>query len=142
MISYLIDTNIISELNKPAPDAACLKWLEQNEDRCALSSVTLAELSFGIERLADGKNKSQRARDFDFLLEDYKGRFYDFDGPAAVEWGRYAARLEAQFGAGWWKTFDFRDTQIAAIAREYGLIVVTRNEKHFPLCELVNPFTT
>ena len=57
-----------------------------------------------------------------------------------MEWGRYAAALEADMGTDWWKTFDFRDTAIAAIARAYGLAIVTRNEKHFPLCELVNPF--
>lgn len=117
-----------------------MAWLEANEGKCGLSAVTISELRYGVERMAAGKNKKQRARDFDFMLHDYKGRFFDFDGPAAVEWGRYAAELEAQFGADWWKTFDVRDTQIAAIAREYGLTVVTRNEKHFPLCDLVNPF--
>jgi len=141
MILFLLDTNIVSELGKAAPDAACVAWLKANEGKCALSAITLSELRYGVERLADGKNKAQRARDFDFLLEDYQGRFYDFDGAAAVEWGRYAAELESTFGADWWKTFDVRDTQIAAIAREYGLKVVTRNEKHFPLCEVVNPFS-
>jgi predicted nucleic acid-binding protein len=140
MIRYLLDTNIVSELTKPAPAPACLAWLEQNGSASALSATTLAELKYGIERLAEGKHKQQRARDFDFLLEDYKGRFFDFDGPAAVEWGRYAAALEADLGADWWKTFDFRDTAIAAIAREYGLAIVTRNARHFPLCEVVNPF--
>jgi len=140
MILFLLDTNIVSELSKPAPDAACVAWLDANEGKCGLSVVTLSELRYGVERLADGKNKSQRARDFDFLLEDYRGRLFEFDGPAAVEWGRYAAELEARYGSDWWKTYDLRDTQIAAIAREYGLTVVTRNEKHFPLCDLVNPF--
>jgi predicted nucleic acid-binding protein len=142
MIAYLLDTNIVSELTKPAPDNRCLAWLEKNQTACALSSITLSELRYGIERMPDGKNKNQRAHDFDFLLEDYQGRFYEFDGPSAVEWGRYAAELESGFGADWWKQFDLRDTQIAAIAREYGLIVVTRNGKHFPGCEVVNPFTS
>ncbi len=139
-MNLLLDTNIVSELTKTAPDKNCLAWLAKNADECAISTVTLAELRYGIERLPEGRHKAQRARDFDFMLEDYAGRFYDFDGPAAVEWGRYAAKLEADYGADWWKIFDFRDTQIAAIAREYGLKVVTRNEKHFPDCEVVNPF--
>ena len=141
MILYLLDTNIVSELRKPAPDAACVAWLDANEGRCGVSAVSISELRYGVERLAEGKNKTQHARHFDFLIEDYKGRFFDFDGNAAVEWGRYAAQLETQFGLDWWKTFDVRDTQIAAIAREYGLKVVTRNEKHFPFCDVVNPFT-
>jgi predicted nucleic acid-binding protein len=43
-------------------------------------------------------------------------------------------------GSDWWKQFDFRDTQIAAIGREYGLTVATRNVKHFPFCQTENPF--
>jgi predicted nucleic acid-binding protein len=59
----------------------------------------------------------------------------------ASEWGRYAAQLEAEFGSDWWKHYDLRDTQVAAIAREYGLTVATRNEKDFPFCETENPFS-
>jgi predicted nucleic acid-binding protein len=140
MILHLLDTNIVSELTKPAPDARCVAWLEQNQKACAVSSITLSELRFGIERLEEGKNKNLKARAYDFLLEDYKGRFYDFDAPSAAEWGRYAAELEKKMGADWWKQIDLRDSQIAAIAREYGLSVATRNGKHFPRCEVVNPF--
>lgn len=60
--------------------------------------------------------------------------------PAAAEWGRYAAELESASGPDWWKHYDFRDTQIAAIAREYGLTVATRNAKHFPFVSTENPF--
>jgi predicted nucleic acid-binding protein len=49
-------------------------------------------------------------------------------------------RLETGYGSDWWKQFDLRDTFIAGIAREYGLTVATRNTKHFPYCETVNPF--
>lgn len=140
-MTWLLDTNIVSELTKPAPDPVCVIWLEARAADCAISSITLAELRWGIERLPDGKRKADRERDYAFLLEDYQGRFFDFDGPAAAEWGRYPAELEAGFGSDWWKHYDFRDTQIAAIAREYGLTVVTRNVKHFPFCpNIENPF--
>ena len=142
MNGWLLDTNILSELSKANPDPACLDWLRAKRGQCFISTITAAELSFGIERLPEGRRKSELARAFAFLQEDYAGKFFDFDGPAAVEWGHYAAELEADFGADWWKTFDFRDTQIAAIAREYGLAVVTRNEKHFPFCDVVNPFSS
>ena len=139
-MTWLLDTNIVSELTKPAPDSACVLWLETHEADCAISTITLAELRWGIERMADGKKKAERERDFRFLLEDYRGRFFEFDGPAAAEWGRYAAELEAEYGVDWWKRFDFRDTMIAATAREYGLTVATRNVKHFPFVETENPF--
>jgi len=139
-MTWLLDTNIVSELTKPAPDSKCVAWLEARANDCAISTITLAELRWGIERLPDGKRKSERERDYAFLTEDYAGRFYEFDGPAAAEWGRYAAELERTHGTDWWKQFDFRDTKIAAIAREYGLTVATRNAKHFPFCQTENPF--
>ena len=137
---YLLDTNTVSELKKKNPDAKCVQWVTANKLDAGLSVVSLAELRYGVERLPEGKHKAHRTRDFEFLLQDYRGRFFDFDGPAATEWGRYAAELEKAFGGDWWKTYDFRDTQIAATAREYGLVVATRNEKHFPFCQTVNPF--
>lgn len=105
-----------------------------------MSAITVAELRYGLERLPEGKRKATAEREMRFLLEDHAGQFFEFDGPAAVEWGRYAAELEAAFGSDWWKQFDLRDTQIAAIAREYGLTVATRNEKDFPFCAVENPF--
>lgn len=137
---WLLDTNVACEATKPQADANCLAWIEARQDDCALCSITVAELRYGIERLSEGKKKAQLEREFEFLREDYQGRFYDFDGPAAYEYGRYTAELEGEYGSGWWKQFDLRDTQIAAIAREYGLTVATRNTKHFPFCQTVNPF--
>ena len=139
-MTFLLDTNVVSEITKPVPDEKCLAWVEANTLDCAISTVSLAELRFGIERLTAGKRKSELDREFSFLCEDFTGRFFEFDGPAAAEWGRYAAELEADAGADWWKHFDFRDTQIGAIAREYGLTVVTRNAKHFKFVASVNPF--
>ena len=140
MTPYLLDTNVLAEASKPAPDAACLAWLEAQRGNCAISTVTVAELRYGIERFPEGKRKAAAETWFRFMMEDYSGACIAFDGPAATEWGRLAAELEAHYGSDWWKTFDFRDTQIAAIAREYGLTVATRNTKHFPFCQTVNPF--
>ena len=139
-MTWLLDTNIVSELTKPQPDPTCEAWLDAHAADCAISTITLSELRFGIERLPEGKRKAGKNRDFGFLAEDYHGRFFDFDAPSAFEWGRYAAELEAAYGSDWWKQFDLRDTQIAAIAREYGLTVVTRNVRHFPFCKIANPF--
>lgn len=139
-MTFLLDTNVVSELTKPAPDAKCVAWLNTHADECVISTVTRAELRYGIERLTDGKRKAVFERDFSFLCEDFTGRFFEFDGPAAAELGRYAAELESASGPDWWKHYDFRDTQIAAIAREYGLTVATRNAKHFPFVSTENPF--
>jgi len=140
MTSYLLDTNIVSETSKPAPDANCIAWLKSKRGQCRLSSVTVAELRYGIERMPEGKRKAGAESEFQFLCDDFTG-LLEFDGPAAYEWGRYAAELEAEHGADWWKHFDMRDTLVAAIAREYGLTVATRNGKHFPFCQTENPFS-
>ena len=139
-MTWLLDTNIISETSKPEPDANCVAGLKARRGQCQLSSVTVSELRYGIERMPEGKRKSAAETVFQFLSEDYASQLVYFDGPAAYEWGRYAAELEGEFGADWWKQFDVRDTQIAAIAREYGLTVATRNVKHFPFCQVENPF--
>jgi toxin FitB len=139
-MTFLLDTNIVSETSKPQPDVNVVNWLKSNRGQCALSSVTLAEMRYGIERLPNGKRKTALDTKLQFLVEDYADMLYEFDGAVAYEWGRYAAELEAEHGVNWWKQFDFRDTQIAAIAREYGLTIATRNTEHFPFCSIVNPF--
>ena len=139
-MNFLLDTNVVSEVSKPKPDPKCVGWLRAHRGECILSVITVAELCYGVERLPEGKRKALAMKEFRFLLENYAGQFLDFDGPAASEWGRYAAELEAARGSDWWKHFDLRDTQIAATAREYGLTVVTRNISHFPFCRSENPF--
>src|SRR5438477_5462063 len=138
-MTWLLDTNVVAEVTKPSPDKRCQAWLDARGDHCAVCSITIAEIRWGIERLTEGKKKSELERQFEFLQEDYRGRFYAFDGAAAFEWGRYAAELEGVYGSAWWKQFDFRDTQLAAIAREYGLSIATRNVRHFPFCQVENP---
>jgi len=140
-MNWLLDTNVVSELTKEKPDATLLAWLKERRGKCFLSTITLSELRYGIERLADGRRKAELEREFAFLLEDYQGRFFDVDGNIAAEWGRYAALLEKHHGKGWFEQFDYRDTMLAATAREYGLGLATRNVKHFPLVPTVeNPF--
>lgn len=139
-MTFLLDTNVVSETAKPQPSEQVVKWLQVNRGACVLASITIAEMRYGIERLPDSKRKARLETKFKFLAEDYAAQLYEFDGPAAFEWGRYAAELEAEHGAEWWRTFDLRDTMIAAIAREYGLTIATRNTDHFPFCITVNPF--
>ena len=137
---YLLDTNVVSEATKEMPDSRCLAWLDATRGHCALSTITLAELRYGIERRADGKEKARLDRTYRFLTEDHRERILEFNWAAASEWGRYAAELEAAYGEKWWEQFDLRDTQIAAIGRSAGLTVATRNLKHFPFVPTVNPF--
>jgi predicted nucleic acid-binding protein len=138
-MKYLLDTNVISERAKPTAQAICLQWLAVHHQDCAVSSVTLAELRYGVERLPEGKRKRALAKKLDFLLQDYRESVLVFDEGAAAEWGGYIAELEEQFGQGVLEQLDYPDTQNAAIALSCGLKIVTYNEKDFPEVDTINP---
>jgi toxin FitB len=102
-MSWLLDTNIVSELRKPKPDPLCIAWVEANEAECFLSVITLAELRYGIERLPYSKRRSFLQRHYEFMLEDYRGRVHDLNGPAVHEWADTPLSLrliEARIGGG------------------------------------------
>jgi predicted nucleic acid-binding protein len=138
-VSFLLDTNVVSEWVKPRPDPGVIRWLaDVDEDRVFLSVVTLAELRYGIERLADGS----RRRRLDGWLRDelplrFEGRLLPVDAPIADRWGEVVARREA---AG--RPIGIIDAFIAATANVRALKLVTRNEVDFESAvdEIVNPW--
>jgi predicted nucleic acid-binding protein len=68
-MKYLLDSNIVSEPVKAKPDPAVVAWLDSHELECAVSTITLAELRYGIERLPQGKRRRQLERDFAFFRQ-------------------------------------------------------------------------
>ena len=137
---YVLDTNIVSEASKPRPDSRCVAWLSSHTADCCLTTITLAEMRYGIGRLPDGKRRRVLARRYDFIWQDFREWILDFDEAAASEFGRYVAEYEAARGAHAIEEADIRDLQIAAIARSQGWTVATHNSRHFPFVETVNPF--
>lgn len=80
----VLDTHVISEAMKPEPHPAVRAWLNaQAAQTLYLSSVTLAELLFGIAALPTGKRKDMLAKVLDGLLELFRGRVLPFDTDAA-----------------------------------------------------------
>ncbi len=67
MNGWLLDTNIVSELSKDSPDAACVGWLRDHRGQCFVCTITVGELAFGIERLVAGRRKAELARQFAFF---------------------------------------------------------------------------
>ena len=134
-MKYLLDTNILSELMKPAPDPQVREWVEERDHDTVLSSLVLAELASGVEALPDGKRKVAIAKELRFLQEDYADQILSFDESAAWEWARYTREArEAGYAP------PLLDSLVAATARAWSLTVVTRNEDDFPLVAVVNPF--
>lgn len=140
-MKYLLDSNVVSEPVKAKPDPAVIVWLDRYESECAVSTITLAELRYGIERLPEGKRRRQLERDFAFFRQDLGNRIVAFDEAEAAEWGRYVAKLERELGREAQRKVGIKDSQIAATAFAHHLTVVTRNTDHFPHVDTLNPFS-
>ena len=135
-MSYLLDTNVLSELRRKTPHPGVVDWfLHRPATTLYLSVLTLGELRKGIETLADA---SRRLALLDWLESDipsfFVGRILPVDLPVADRWGR----LVAQAG----RPLPAIDSLLAATALHHGLCLVTRNERDFdvPGLEVINPW--
>ncbi len=134
----VLDTNVISEAMKSAPDAVVRAWLnEQASKTLYLSSVTLAELLFGIAALPTGKRKNLLTRALDGLLELFEERVLPFDVDAARHYAQLA--ITARNGG---RGFPTPDGYIAAIAASRGFMVASRDTSPYEAAgvQVVNPW--
>ncbi|MBK8770262.1 type II toxin-antitoxin system VapC family toxin [Phenylobacterium immobile] len=134
----LLDTNVVSEAMKPVPDDAVRGWLdEQAAETLYLSSVTIAELMFGIGALPKGKRKDKLASALDGVMELFADRVLPFDIDAARHYADLAVKARA---AG--KGFPTPDGYIAAIAASKGFVVATRDTSAFDAAgvEVIDPW--
>lgn len=134
----LLDTNIISEVTKSAPDPIVQEWLaRQPEIDLYLCDVVLMEQSYGAERFWL-RTQSRRYHEIsERLLKIYGGRILAADRVAFIETGKLRARREA-IG----RPIGVQDAMIAAICLSHGATLATRNVKDFEGLDLrlVNPF--
>lgn len=134
----VLDTNVISEAMKPEPDLAVQAWLnDQAIETLYLSSVTVAELLFGIGTLPTGKRKDMLARTLDGLMGLFKERMLPFDVDAARHYAKLAVAAKAA-GRG----FPTPDGYIAAIAASRGFIVASRDTAPYAAASVIviNPW--
>jgi predicted nucleic acid-binding protein len=134
----ILDTNIVSEAMKPEPHPAVRAWLnDQAVETLFLSSVTQAELLFGIAALPDGRRKALLAQALDGLTALFKDRVLPFDSAAARHYADLAVSARAR-GRG----FPTPDGYIAAIAASRGFIVASRDTAPFEAAGItvVNPW--
>lgn len=134
----VLDTNVVSEAMKPAPDVAVQAWLnDQVAETLYLSTVTLAELLFGIQALKAGRRKNLLQQALDGLLELFEGRVLPFDADSARHYADLAVKARNS-GRG----FPTPDGYIAAIAAAHGYFVASRDTSPFEAAGLkvVNPW--
>lgn len=139
-MSFLLDTNVLSEPVKERPNPGVLAWLSKvNEDQVFVSVVTITELRYGVERLAIGKRRERLdgwlRKD---LISRFEGRILPVDLRIADACGGLMARSESRG-----RPMEARDAFIAATADVHGLTLVTRNTSDFELTQkvIVNPWT-
>jgi predicted nucleic acid-binding protein len=138
-MNFLLDTNAVSEWVKPRPNPGLIAWMESaDEDRIFISVVSLAELHYGVERMAAGRRRSRLEH---WLLHElplrFESRILPVDANVAEAWGRTVSRSEA---AG--HPIGVMDAFLAATAETHQLTLVTRNVSDFPLLKAVlTPWT-
>lgn len=136
----ILDTNVISELLRPAPEPRVEHWLSAQDGLSIyLTSISEAELRYGLAIMEVGKRRAALVDAVDRILrEDFAGRILPFDSDAAQSYATIAAARRA---AG--RPIAQADCQIASIARARGVTVATRNTPDFDGCQidLINPWT-
>lgn len=135
----ILDTNVLSELMRPTPEPSVEHWLaDQPSASVFLSTITEAELRYGVMLLPAGKRQTALSGQVEAMLEeDFAGRILSFDSAAAVAYAEIAA---ARRQAG--RPISQADAQIAAIAVSRGAALATRNVSDFEGCgvKIVNPW--
>lgn len=135
----VVDTNVVSEAMRARPNKAVAAWFDaQPRNLLFLCTPVLAELRFGIERLADGRQKESLLVAVErFENELYRGRILTFDQAAAIQFARLSVVRERQD-----RRMAQMDALIAAIAASHGATLATRDIGDFDGIglDLINPF--
>lgn len=122
---YLLDTNIISEFLKISPDMKVLSKVEEERQRCAISSTTWNELLYGLQTLPDGKRKDMI---FSFFIDTVQAIFPIIEYDSRCAWIHSDLRSQLRKKA---IQKSFQDTQVAATAISKQMVLVTRNISNF-----------
>ena len=128
MTGWLLDTNVLSELRRPRPEKKVVAFVEaQALDVLHVSTVTLAEIRFGIELLADATRRGELN---DWLRHKvrplFEQRILDVSEDVVFKW-----RMLVEAGRRSGHTYSQPDLFIAATALHHGLTVVTRDSREY-----------
>ena len=127
---YLLDTNIVSELNRTEPNENVLKQFSRLSHICAISAISWQEMIYGVEKLPDGKRKSNIKN----FLQTFRNHteIIPYDSFAAGICGELSAKCEKESSP-----ISYSDSQIAATAIANNMILISRNISDFKkLCNI------
>ncbi len=135
----ILDTNVISELMRGAPDPRVIDWVDvQPSESVWITSITVLEARLGLALLPAGRRRQGLELAFDALIaSDLAYRVLPFDS-AAAEHAAVLAAKRHESG----RQVDLRDTQIAGIALSRRASIATRNVRHFAdlAVEVIDPW--
>jgi len=135
-VSWLLDTDVLSQPAKRLGDARVITWLRQEQDRCYTSAVVIGQLAYWV-RSKQGRQRVALQAWLTRVIEAMEGRVYGFNVGVAHVWADQEHLLEK---AG--QRMPVEDGYIAATARKHGLTIATGNDKDFrrPGLKVFNPF--
>ena len=135
-MSWLLDTDVLSQPAKQTGDPRVVAWLRQEKDRCYTSAIVIAQLAYWV-RSKQGKQRVQLQAWLTRLVASMEGRVLGFNVRVAHVWADQEHQLER---AG--KPMPVEYGYIAVTARKHGLTIVTGNDKDFrrPGLKVFNPF--
>jgi toxin FitB len=123
----IVDTNVVSELMRPSPSPQVRDWVSaQAPGELCTTAITVAEIRYGLERLADGRRKQSLLSTATEVFVAFSDYIQPFDADAAIWYATIVARRD-RLGL----PIDGFDAQIAAICRTRGAALATRNAKGF-----------
>ncbi len=137
----ILDTNILSELMKPAPSPTVLTWIDQQESSTLyITAISIAEIFYGIYALSNGKKRTNLELAFHTAIKTaFAHRILPFDTNASYIYGKLMSDSKSKG-----HTMSILDGQIAAISLTSHATLATRNISDFHHCalQLINPFVT
>jgi predicted nucleic acid-binding protein len=135
-LSWLLDTDVLSQPAKRSGDPRVVAWLEQEKDRCYTSTIVIAQLAYWV-RSKEGRQRQVLQAWLTKLIDAMHGRIHGFNISVAHVWAEQELLMER---AG--ERMPLEDGYIAATARRHGLTIVTGNDKDFRRSGLkvFNPF--
>jgi toxin FitB len=135
-MSWLLDTDVMSQPAKRRGDPRVVAWLEQERDRCYTSAVVIAQLAYWV-RTKEGRQRQALQAWLTRLVDAMHGRIHGFNVSVAPVWAEQERLLERSG-----HRMPVEDSYIAATAKRHGLTIATGNDQDFrrPGLRVFNPF--
>ena len=135
-MSWLLDTDVLSQLAKRNGNPQVVTWIERERETCYTSAIVIAQLAYWV-RTREGRQRESLQEWLSRTVEAMQGRIHGFNVTVAQVWADLQRKLDEEG-----KRMPIEDSYIAATAQRHGHIIVTGNDRHFRRSGLkvFNPF--